>query len=196
MNCETMHERLLDFVDGTLDETLAAACRAHLATCSACARNVARHRATAQLLDELPPLGDDPSEATSPARLRQMAATALAKAHAEPEVGDADDEPLLSRVAPPGKIVALPRAPLVHRRLLRVAAAAVVVLSTAFGVQVLLRSSVDPSAGDEPPAFVSDPEFVGNFEVLRDLPVADSSDGELLDLDHDDMVMLQLLEDA
>jgi anti-sigma factor RsiW len=189
MNCETLRWHLLDFVDGALDETRAAACRDHAATCSACAREIALHRATAQLLDELPRLDAAAADATPPLRLRQMAAGALAKARAEPEE-------VASGGGSPGKIVALPRATTLRRRLVRVAAAAVVLLSAALGTQLLLKSRVDPTAGDEPPSFVSDPEFVGNFEVLRDMPVADSSDGELLDLDHDDVAMLQLLEDV
>jgi anti-sigma factor RsiW len=197
MNCETMRERLLDFVDGTLDETRAAECRAHLSTCTGCTRAAAHHRATAQLLEELPPLGEDPSEAIAPARLRWMAATVLATASAEPAAESAAHDALLpGRAGAPGKIVPLARATLIRRRLLRVASAAVILLSAAFGAELLLRNHVDPSAGDEPPAFVSDPEFVGDFEVLRDLSVADSSDGELLDLDHDDIVMLQLLQDV
>jgi len=188
MNCETMHERLIDFVDGYLDETAAAECRAHLSNCSACSREVSRHRATAQLLGELPPLGEEPGETTSPARLRQMAATALARARAEP-----DDE---SASGPsPRRAVAIPRATLLRRRFVRFAAAAAVVLAAAIGADLLMRRNAAPVDAD-PPAFLSEPEFVGNFDVLNDLPLADSSDGDLLDLDHDSMVMLQLLEDA
>jgi hypothetical protein len=47
------------------------------------------------------------------------------------------------------------------------------------------------------PDCVGDPEFVGDFEVLRDLAdVDDAADGELLDLDHDEVVMLQLCDDV
>jgi anti-sigma factor RsiW len=187
MNCETMHARLIDFVDGDLDETLAAECRAHLSLCAACSRDLSHHRTTAQLLGELPPLGDE-GEATSPARLRQMAATALARARAVPEdASDADPAP--------GPASVTSRAAFLRRRFVRVAAAAVVVLAAALGTDLLLRRNAVTVEGD-PPAFLSDPEFVGNFDVLSDLPLADSSDGELLDLDHDSMVMLQLLEDA
>jgi hypothetical protein len=124
-----------------------------------------------------------------PLRLRQMAAAVLAKARAE-----AAAKP--PAPPPPGGVVPLPRPQGTLRRLVRVATAAAVVLCAAYGAQLLLRQRADPSAADEPPPFLSDPDFVGNFEVLRDMSVADSTDGDLLDLDHDDVLMLQLLEDA
>lgn len=189
MNCETMHECLIDFVDGNLGETLAAECRAHLSSCSACSRDVSRHRSTAQLLSELPQLGDAADESISPTRLRQMAAVALAKAKSEP------GEEAAERLATP-RLAAISRTTFLRRRFVRVATAAVVVLAAAFGTELLLRQNAGTKPDAEPPAFVSDPEFVGNFDVLSDLPLADSSDGDLLDLDHDSMVMLQLLEDA
>jgi anti-sigma factor RsiW len=188
MNCETMRECLIDFVDGELGESLAAECRAHLSDCGACARDVSHHRATAQLLGEQPPLGEEPSEAIAPARLRQMAATALAKARAEPDDDGAAGARPLPRIGPA-------KVGLLRRRYVQVAAAAAFVLAAAFGTELLLRRNAVTS-DDAPPPFVSDPEFVGNFDVLRDMPLADSSDGELLDLDHDQLVMLQLLEDA
>lgn len=189
MNCERMHECLIDFVDGDLGESLAAECRAHLSLCAACSRDVAHHRTTAQLLGELPLLGDAADEAISPTRLRQMAALALAKAKAEPDE-EAAARPATARPA------AISRTTFLRRRFVRVAAAAAVVLAAGFGAELLLRQYAGTKSDAEPPAFVSDPEFVGNFDVLSDMPLADSSDGELLDLDHDSMVMLQLLEDA
>src|SRR5262252_2184127 len=128
MNCETMHEWLIDFVDGDLAEAVAAECRAHLSTCGACSRDVSHHRATAQLLGELPPLGEDEGDAISPARLRQMAATALAKAESE-----AVEEAAASRPAP--RPVAISRATFLRRRFVRVATAAAIVLAAAFGVE-------------------------------------------------------------
>lgn len=190
MNCETMRECLIDFVDGELGEAIAAECRAHLSVCGACSRDVSHHRTTAQLLGEMPRLGEEPSEAISPARLRQMAAAALAKARAEPADDGAAGPTPLRRIGPA-------KVGLLRRRYVQVAAAAAFVLAAGFGAELLLRHNAGTSPDDlAPPPFVSDPEFVGNFDVLRDMPLADSSDGELLDLDHDQLVMLQLLEDA
>lgn len=189
MNCETLCDHLLELTDGSIEPSLAAECRAHLAACPSCAREVARHRATWRLLGEIP------VEKTPPARLKQMAATALAAARATPEVSDTDlalgrgGAPFSAGPKPLGRIHVL------RRRLLQVAAAAALVLATALGTEWMLHSR-GAGPGDASDACPTDPEFVGNFDVLRDLPdVDDAADGALLDLDHDEVVMLQLCDD-
>jgi hypothetical protein len=78
----------------------------------------------------------------------------------------------------------------------RFAAAAVVVFAAAFAFDLWLRAR-SPAPDDAAPGCLSDPEFVSDFEVLQDLTeIADSSDGQLLDVDHDEVVMLQLFEDV
>jgi hypothetical protein len=190
MDCENLCDHLLELTDGSLEPALAQECRAHLAACPSCAREAARQRATWRLLGELP------AEKTSPARLKQMAATALAAARATPEVQETDLEPdrggaavLPGRPGGPERMVPL------RRRLVQVAAAAALVVVTAFGAEWVFHSR--PPVGGEAPDCPSDPEFVGDFEVLRDLAdVDDAADGELLDLDHDEVVMLQLCDDV
>jgi hypothetical protein len=89
---------------------------------------------------------------------------------------------------------------LLRRRLVRVAAAAVLVITTALGTEWVIhsRAPAGGAGGGESPDCLGDPEFVGDFEVLRDLPDMDddAADGELLDLDHDEVVMLQLCDDV
>jgi len=188
MNCETLCDHLLELTDGSLETVLAQECRAHLAACPSCAREAARQRATWRLLGELP------AEKTSPARLKQMAATALAAARATPEVQETDFEPDRGGAPDlPGRTGGtLP----LRRRWVQVAAAAALVVVTALGAEWVFhaRPPAGPGGGEgsDCPA---DPEFVGDFEVLRDLAdVDDSADGELLDLDHDEVVMLQLCD--
>jgi len=184
MNCETLCDHLLELTDGSIDPALEAECRAHLAGCRSCALEVARHRATWRLLDELPSVEKSP-----PARLKQMAATALAAARATPEapetglVPDRGDAPIT-----PGS----PR--FLRRRLIRVAAAAALVITTALGTEWVIHSRA-PAGGGDASDCLADAEFVGDFEVLRDLPdMDDAADGALLDLDHDEVVMLQLCD--
>jgi anti-sigma factor RsiW len=190
MNCETLCDHLLELTDGSIDPALEAECRAHLADCRSCALEVARHRATWRLLDELPPVEKSP-----PARLKQMAATALAAARATPEA------PETGLVPDRGGAPISPGSPrLLRRRLVRVAAAAVLVITTALGTEWVIhsRAPAGGAGGGESPDCLGDPEFVGDFEVLRDLPDMDddAADGELLDLDHDEVVMLQLCDDV
>jgi len=86
-----------------------------------------------------------------------------------------------------------------RRRLVQVAAAAALVVVTALGAEWVFHSRPPAGGpgGGEVPDCVGDPEFVGDFEVLRDLAdVDDAADGELLDLDHDEVVMLQLCDDV
>jgi len=191
MDCESLCDHLLELTDGSLEPALAQECRAHLTTCFSCTREVARHRATWRLLGELP------AEKTSPARLKQMAATALAAARATPEVQETDLAPDRGGAAVlpgrPGGMVPL------RRRLVQVAAAAALVVVTALGAEWVFHSRPPAGGpgGGEVPDCVGDPEFVGDFEVLRDLAdVDDAADGELLDLDHDEVVMLQLCDDV
>jgi anti-sigma factor RsiW len=187
MNCETLCDHLLELTDGSIDPALEAECRAHLAGCRSCALEVARHRAAWRLLDELPAV-----EKTPPARLKQMAATALAAARATPEAPESDLVPGRGGApSSPGN----PR--LLRRRVVRVAAAAALVLATALGTEWVLHSKAPAggAGGGDAPDCLADAEFVGDFEVLRDLPdMDDASDGELLDLDHDEVVMLQLCD--
>src|SRR5258705_2341142 len=98
MNCESLCDHLLELTDGSIEPVLAQECRAHLAACPSCAREAARQRATWRLLGELP------AEKTSPARLKQMAARALAAARATPEVHGTDLAPGPGRAPhlPPG----------------------------------------------------------------------------------------------
>jgi len=191
MDCESLCDHLLELTDGSLEPVLAQECRAHLTTCPSCTREVARHRATWRLLGELP------AEKTSPARLKQMAATALAAARATPEVQETDLEPDRGGAPDlPGRPGG--RVPL-RRRLVQVAAAAALVVVTALGAEWVFHSRPPAGGpgGGEVPDCVGDPEFVGDFEVLRDLAdVDDTADGELLDLDHDEVVMLQLCDDV
>ena len=191
MDCETLCDHLLELTDGSLEPDLAQECRAHLATCPSCAREAGRQRATWRLLGELP------AEKTSPAHLKQMAATALAAARATPEVQETDLAPDRGGAAVlpgrPGGMVPL------RRRLVQVAAAAALVVVTALGAEWVFHSRPPAGGpgGGEVPDCVGDPEFVGDFEVLRDLAdVDDAADGELLDLDHDEVVMLQLCDDV
>jgi hypothetical protein len=198
MNCETLCDHLLELTDGSLEPVLAQECRAHLAACPSCAREAARQRATWRLLGELP------AEKTSPARLKQMAARALAAARATPEVQETDFEPDrgeapdlpggLERPGGPGRPAGM--VPL-RRRWVQVAAAAALVVVTALGAEWVFhaRPPAGGPGGGEASDCPADPEFVGDFEVLRDLAdVDDSADGELLDLDHDEVVMLQLCD--
>ena len=186
MNCETLCDHLLELTDGSIAPALEAECRAHLVDCPSCALEVARHRASWRLLGEIS------VEKTSPARLKQMAATALAAARATPEA------PETGLVPDRGGAPSSPGSPrLLRRRIVRVATAAALVLATALGTEWVLRSR-NLGAGPDAPDCLADPEFVGDFEVLRDLPDMDddAADGELLDLDHDEVVMLQLCDDV
>jgi anti-sigma factor RsiW len=189
MECETLCDHLLELTDDSLEPVLAQECRAHLAACPSCTREAARQRATWRLLGELP------AEKTSPARLKQMAARALAAARATPEVQETDLEPDRGGAPDlpggPGRIVPL------RRRWVQVAAAAALVVVTALGAEWVFhaRPPAGGPGGGEASDCPADPEFVGDFEVLRDLAdVDDSADGELLDLDHDEVVMLQLCD--
>src|SRR5262245_30224328 len=99
MNCETLCDHLLELTDGSLEPSLAAECREHLATCRSCAREAARHGATWRLLGEIT------VEKTPPARLKQMAASALAAARATPEVQETDLVPDRGGAPPsPGRL--------------------------------------------------------------------------------------------
>ena len=107
-------------------------------------------------------------------RLDQMASAALADAAAEP--------PASSRS--------------LRRWVGRLAAAAGLLVALSLGVRFL----VNRPAGERelaplpPPACLEDPEFVTNFELIRDLPELDA-DGDPLDVD-DELLLLQALEGA
>jgi anti-sigma factor RsiW len=176
MNCDEVRGRLLEFADRELDEPTAAACRAHLADCAACTRELARHERVWQLLGTL----DRDEPGVGGERLAEMAATALRRAGESPASDDAP-APVL-RLAP---------------RWRRVAAAAAIVATVTLGTLgarfAMRRTSVAPAPPsiDLPDCF-DDPEFVKNFDVIRDLPDLDA-DGDLLDVD-DDVLILQALE--
>jgi len=176
MNCETLRASLLELADGTLPEPQLAAALAHGAACPGCAHDLATWRATGQVLGELP------TELVPAERLRQMAASALARSRE----GVA--------ITPPAARAVLPR-----RRWPRIAAAAAILVAAALATDLALRTraptSVPPS-DDAASKCLSDPDFVGDFDVLRDLADLSGDNGELLELDHEEVVMLQLFEDA
>jgi hypothetical protein len=87
----------------------------------------------------------------------------------------------------------------VTRRWTRIFAAAAVVLAVAWGGMLVFKSRLNPSVPPEDPAVAAppcldDPEFVRNFDVIRDLPDLDA-EGEALDLG-EEALELQALEGA
>jgi len=164
MECREMAPHLVGLADGELAGPAAAAVRAHVEGCPRCRREVARHRQAWRLLG-----GIDAGEAPlGRERLQRMADAALREA---------------SRPAP---VLARPR------RLVHLAAAAAVVLAVTIGARMAMRRV--PAAPPLLPAFLDDPEFVKNFDVIRDLSDLDA-DGVLFDVD-DDVLILQALEGA
>jgi hypothetical protein len=188
MSCNEARERLVALADGELDATEAAVCREHVARCAACARELASHRRTWELLGSI----ESDGVVVGRERLERMADAALA-----PAGTDAAER------APPLRALS--------SRWSRVAAAAGLLLAVALGARVLLRgdgvrggagggSNSNPGGSSSPnanelPACLNDPEFVKNFDVIRDLPDLDA-DGELFDVDDDDFTLLQALEGA
>jgi len=124
---------------------------------------------TGELLDRIA----DDGVTVGRARLEEIAMAALAGAAARPA-----------------------RVRLLPRLAAKLAAAAGLLIAVSLGVHFALnRPAGKPDLLPlPPPACLADPEFVTNFELIRDLPELDA-DGDLLDID-DDVLMLQALEGA
>ena len=185
MDCEKLKTRLLELLDGTLPIRELGDCRAHLESCEQCAQDVAHHLQTWKLLDVL----DQEVEIVPQRRLEQMATSALDLARRLPAESPAQSPDTL-----PAPLLQLAAA----RRWPRVAAAAGLLVAVALGARFVLKSPpapiVAPGGEGELPACIDDPEFVKNFDVIRDLPDL-SEEGDLLDLG-DDAVALQVVKGA
>ncbi|MSR46662.1 MAG: zf-HC2 domain-containing protein [Planctomycetes bacterium] len=170
MDCDRFRELLPELLARDLTADDAVAAERHARGCTVCASELVQHRRTWELLGVL-----EEEHPMAPARLDRMAATALARA-GEPEEG----------VAPVAtmEVLALSRW---RSPWTRVAAAAVLVASTAFVTRWWIRREVLPE-------FLDDAEFVIHFELLRDLSDLDGQ-GELLDLD-DELIALDALRGA
>jgi anti-sigma factor RsiW len=175
MDCNEARAHLIELADGALSKAEAAACRAHVEECRACERELLAHRRAWRLLGAI----DAGEAAVSRARLESMAAAALAAARGAGSLSFG------AGTAPGLRIV---------RRLTSLAAAAAVVLAVTIGARLVLSGRAPDVPPPILPACFDDPEFVKNFEVIRDLPDLDA-DGGLLDVD-DDVLVLQALEGA
>jgi len=182
MDCHEARTRLVELADGELEGPDAISCREHVATCGECARELELHKKTWALLGTMEREG----ASVGRERLERMADAALAEANAP---GDGSE--------PESSVPTLTH--LLSSRGSRIAAAAALLLAVTLGAKFMLRGSRPGLPGTPPgalehPACLDDPEFVMNFDVIRDLPDLDV-DGELLDVE-DDVLMLQALEGA
>ena len=187
MDAEKLREALLGYLDGTLDEAARADFERRMARSPKLARAVRQHQQVDHWLDDLK--GTDPSTG----QLASMAERIL------------EDEPASTSRGSSGPGLRLLRRPAV-----RVAAAAVLLVSVGllfyFGRGLSGEgdagpglADTGPSASDSLPAFLEDPEFAENFEVIRDLGELEKMDDELVlptDEQLFDVVALQVLSGA
>jgi hypothetical protein len=182
MDCERFRDLLPELLDRELSADAAAFAERHARGCASCARELVQHRRTWQLLGVL---DEGPAAAAmAPARVEAIAATALARAN-DPAAG-VDEVDLPAASGPVASIELLPRSRW-RSPWARVAAAAVLVASTALVTRWWVTRVPTP-------AFLDEPEFITNFELLRDFAELDRG-GLLIDLD-DELTALDALRGA
>ncbi len=193
MDCRELRDQLPELLAESLDTVHELAAEAHLRKCADCAREVKDHRRAWKLLGVLDGDGELPV-----VRLEQMAAATLDRARVPATAGaagaatgragdathDATHHVTHRHMAP---IFTLRRG---WPRVAASAAAAALLIAATFGVRIWMQEGGSGAL----PRFLDDPEFVTNFEVIRDLPDLDAQ-GELLDLD-DELLVLDAMRGA
>jgi hypothetical protein len=174
MECDPFREQLPELLTGDLEPREREAALRHVRGCASCAAELDAHRRTWEALGVL-----EPAEPVAAARLDALATAALARAR-EPERPEGGEVATATvRVLPASRWRSLAT---------RVAAAAVLVVGTAFATRWWLER------GGALPDYLDEPDFVTHFELLRELPALDRQ-GELLDVG-DELTALSALEEA
>lgn len=180
MECDRFRELLPELLARELAPVDAEFAERHARGCVACAGELVQHRRTWELLGVL---DEGEGAALAPARLDRLAATALRRAREPDAEGDGAGAIAAAAI---GTLELLPRSRW-RSPWARVAAAAVLVASTALVTRWWVTRVPTPG-------FLDEPEFITHFELLRDLTQLDG-EGELLDLD-DELTALDALRGA